>query len=159
MLALKDFFRRGCFDTTGITGVAMVLLVRELASGENRLFRIDDDDMVAAIHVGSVLGLVFTAQARRYKCRKSPDHDALGINDEPLRAEIGGLGGESLLCSSHGELLDSNEALSSRKISARLVEMKDGDDKNDNCARLMEKSGGNGHRRKQREIAESDLDE
>ena len=163
MLALEDFFRRGCFDAAGITGVAVVLLVRQLASGENRLFRIDDDDVVTAIHVGSVVGLVLAAQARRYKCRKPPDHNALGVNYEPLGVEISGFRGESLLRSSHGELLHSNKALSSRKISgkisARLVEMEDGHDENDNCARLVEKPRGEGHRRKQREVAEGDLDE
>ena len=159
MLALEDFFRRGCFDAAGVAGVAVVLFVRKLASGKNRLFRIDDDDMVAAIHVGSVVGFVLAPQARCYKRRKPSDHNALGVNDKPLGVEIGGFGGESLLCSSHGKLLHSNKALSSRKISARLVEMENGYNKNNNCARLVEKPRSERHRRKQRKVAESDLEE
>jgi len=45
-----------------ITGMTGIHLVCELFAGETNLVGVDDDDIVTAVNVGSVVGLVFAAK-------------------------------------------------------------------------------------------------
>ena len=61
-------------------------------AGQHDLFRIDYDDVVPAIEVGSEGRLVLAAQQSSHLGRQTPQHDALGVNHVPLYFDITGLG-------------------------------------------------------------------
>ena len=52
----------GLLQTTHVAGVGAVELLLALLAGEDGLVSVDDDDEVAAVGVGGVLGLVLTTQ-------------------------------------------------------------------------------------------------
>ena len=65
-----------------------------VAKGLNEThFDCGDDDVIAAIEMGRVHGLVLTAQPDRHNGRKATQNDTLGINDEPFFLDLGDLGG------------------------------------------------------------------
>ena len=82
---LHDFLR--CSETlsTRISGVTDIHLVSHLVSGEPDLVRIDDDDIVTAVHVRSIARLVLAAKDKRYSGSKTAEHQVGGINENPPR--------------------------------------------------------------------------
>ena len=52
----------GGLQVADVPGVAVVVLLLRLAAGEDGILAVDDDDMVAAIHMGSEGGLVLAPQ-------------------------------------------------------------------------------------------------
>ena len=52
----------GLFQTAGITGVSAVVLLLQLLAGEDGVLGVDDDDVIAAVDVGSVVGFELAAQ-------------------------------------------------------------------------------------------------
>ena len=48
--------------TAGVAGVGVVSAVGHLLAGENELVGVDDDHVVAAVYVGSKVGLVLTTE-------------------------------------------------------------------------------------------------
>src|SRR5579862_1638486 len=65
MLAIEDRALTASLDAARIAGVPVEDALRALVAGELHLFGVDDDDVVAAIHVRGVAGLVLAAQAHR----------------------------------------------------------------------------------------------
>ena len=81
---LEKIFGSNGLDATNITGVTVVRLRFELVAGQLDLIRVDDDDLVTAINVGSVHGVVLTTNASRYNGSESAKHLILGINHVPF---------------------------------------------------------------------------
>ena len=79
-----EHFRSGHALSAGITGVAQIFAVSHLLAGENHLFSIDDDDIVAAFDVGRVARLVFTTQDLCNFRAKTAEVLVGGIDKEPL---------------------------------------------------------------------------
>ena len=52
----------GLFQTAGPAGVVAIVLLLAFVAGEDSLGSVEDDDKVAAVNVGGVLGLVLAAQ-------------------------------------------------------------------------------------------------
>ena len=75
----------------GIAGVVMIDLLVALAAGQHDLFRVDDDDVVAVIHVRREGRLVLSAQAEGDDGREAADHEPLGVDQHPLLFNVGGL--------------------------------------------------------------------
>ena len=63
VLAVHDLAGRALLDATGIAGVVVVDLVFVLGAGEDDLVGVDDDDVVTAIDVRRVDGLVLALEA------------------------------------------------------------------------------------------------
>src|SRR5690606_30278455 len=66
------------------------------------LFRIDDDHVIAHVHVRSKGGLVLAAEERGSLGCEAAEHDVSGVNDEPIVLLIGCL---RRICASHSVLL------------------------------------------------------
>src|SRR5947209_16875207 len=63
MLAFEDLARGALLDVADIAGVLVIGLLLALATGEDRMLGVDDDDVVAAINVRGVGREVLAAQA------------------------------------------------------------------------------------------------
>ena len=92
--ALHDLARRLLFDTAGVTGVAVVDLVCVLVARENNLLGVDDDDVVAAVDVRGVDGLVLALEASGDQRRKPANDEAVRVDQDPLLIYLAGLGDE-----------------------------------------------------------------
>ena len=64
--------------------MVVVDLLLALAAGEDHLIGVDDDDVVAAVDMGGVGGLVLAAQPHRHDRGEPADDEALGIDHDPL---------------------------------------------------------------------------
>ena len=91
VLAVENLARRPTLDTAGISGVSVIYLVASLAAGQLHLFRIDDDDIVALVHVRGEGGLVLAAQAVGDHARKTPENQAVGVDQDPPLFDLGWL--------------------------------------------------------------------
>ena len=79
--------------TTGVARVANVFLVVHLFAGQSNLVCVDDDDVIAAIYVRSVGGLVLAADEFGHLRRHASQGLTFGIHHEPIfrdRRLIGG---------------------------------------------------------------------
>src|SRR5690606_2242187 len=75
-------------ESTGVTTVAVDVLVRALVARQSNLVRVDDDDEIATVHVGRVCRLVLAAQEGRRGDGESTQDDVLGIDDVPLTGDV-----------------------------------------------------------------------
>ena len=69
---------------TGITGEAQILALVHLIAAHLHLLGIDDDDVVAAIHIGREVGLVFAAQYFCHFCAQTTQNLIRCVDDYPL---------------------------------------------------------------------------
>ena len=90
--AVEDEARRALFDAALKPGVVVVHLVFTLPAGEDHLLRVDDDDVVAIVHMRGEGGLVLAAQAQRDDRGKAADHEAGGVDDHPFLLDLGRFG-------------------------------------------------------------------
>ena len=67
-------------DAARIAGMPIKDVVFALVAGQLHLFGIDDDDIVAAIHVRRIGGLVLAAQPDRDDRGKPAQHQAVGVD-------------------------------------------------------------------------------
>jgi len=67
-----------------VAGVAEVALLLGFFTRHANLGGIDDDDVVARIHVRGERRLVFSANDPGNLCGESAEHHAFGVDDEPL---------------------------------------------------------------------------
>src|SRR5580692_1831655 len=100
-LALEHLARRGRTDSTGPSGMPMVLLAELLRSRQANLRGVDDNDEVASILVGSVVGTRFAGQqacGARRDASECPlariDHDPLAVTQSTLAGDAAGLFGQ-----------------------------------------------------------------
>src|SRR3981081_1322049 len=89
--ALEDRFCGTLLDTANEPGVVVINLVLALATGQHRMSRVDDDDMVTAIDMGRVSREVLTAKAHRDQGSEPPDHQTFGVDQHPLLRHLGRL--------------------------------------------------------------------
>ena len=52
----------GLLQAAGVTGVGTVVLLLQLLAGEDGVLGVDDDDVIAAVNVGGVVGAQLAAQ-------------------------------------------------------------------------------------------------
>src|SRR5262245_10579207 len=96
VLAAENLPEGALLDAAGKAGVVAEDLVGQLVAGHLHLGGVDDDDVVAAVHVRRVGRLVLAAQAVGDDAGKTAENDAVGIDDIPLLGDLGGLGGVGL---------------------------------------------------------------
>ena len=76
----------------------VIYLLIELVAGKNRLFGIDHDDIVAAIHVRRISRFVLAAQARHNNRGEAADHKPFGVDQNPLLLDVRRLCGIGFHC-------------------------------------------------------------
>ena len=79
-------------DAAGIAGVVIVDLVVALATGQHHLLGVDDDDVVAVIHVRSERRLVLAAKPERDDRGEPPDDEPARVDQDPFLLDLAGLG-------------------------------------------------------------------
>ena len=72
-----------------------VVLLLQLLAGEDRLVAVDDDDMVAAVHIGGEGDLVLAAQQHGGFGGNAAEGLARGVDHIPLALGLGGFGESS----------------------------------------------------------------
>src|SRR5260370_5285397 len=90
--AFEQELRGARLDAADVAGVVVIDLLVELAARQHHLFRIDDDDVVAAIDMGRIGRLVLAAQAERDDRGEPADDEAVGIDQHPSFLDLGWLG-------------------------------------------------------------------
>ena len=69
----------------------IVDLVIQLLAGQNNLRRVDDDDVIAAVHMRGEGRLVLAAQDRSNLAGQSAKGHAVGVNDIPVALDVLGI--------------------------------------------------------------------
>src|SRR5262245_18666747 len=83
VLALENLRGRPLLDAAGISSMPVIDLVAAFLAGEHDLIGIDDDDIVAAIHMRGEARLVLASEPHGDE-RREPAHDeAVGIDEDP----------------------------------------------------------------------------
>src|SRR5438477_287652 len=91
-VAGDGLLERAHAPAAGITRVAIVRLQGPLAAGDDDVARIDDDDVLAGVHVRRVLGAVLAAQHPCDVGGEPSQRLAARIDDEPARFHLSRLG-------------------------------------------------------------------
>src|SRR6516225_3738701 len=102
MLAVENGPLATALDAAGVPRMPVEYVVLTLVAGQLDLLGIDDDDVVATIHVRRVGRLVLAAQATGDDRSEPAQHQAVGVDQQPRLVDIGGFGGEGLHRSGHG---------------------------------------------------------
>ena len=92
MLAAHDRAGRPLLDAADVTCVVVIYFLLQLVAGEQRPGGIDDDDIVAAIHMRRIAWLVFAPEPHGNDGGKPADNEAICIDQHPLLFDLGGLG-------------------------------------------------------------------
>src|SRR4030095_2707591 len=104
-----------------VSAVAVVLLVLELRTGDLQFRGVDDDDVVAGVHVRRVLGLVLASKAKRNLTAQPPQDLVLGVDQQPIAPNVLRLGGK---CFHHDPDLRSQTARIRRPTAAQALWLK-----------------------------------
>ncbi len=81
---LHDILGDGDLLATGIAGYRLIFLLIHLVTCEDHLFAVDHDDIVAAVNMWRIVGLVFAAQHVR-NLAANPAHSLIGpVYNEPF---------------------------------------------------------------------------
>jgi len=91
-LALEDRARGALLDAADEVGVVVIDLLVALAAGQDDLFGVDNDDVVAVVHMRGVARLVLAAQSHGDDHGEAADDQSAGVDQHPLFLDIGGLG-------------------------------------------------------------------
>src|SRR4029079_3467030 len=83
MLAVEDLLGGAVLDAAGITGMSVIDLVGARIAGQHHVAGVDYDDVVAAIKMGRVGGLMFAAKPICDEDREPAHHEALGVDQDP----------------------------------------------------------------------------
>ena len=76
----------------GISSVVEVYAIGHFLAGKNNFVGIDNDYVVAALHVRGVAGFVFTAQQFCHFCAKTTEYLIGGVDNDPLVLYFVGVG-------------------------------------------------------------------
>src|SRR5947207_5485759 len=79
------------FDAADIASVPVVDLVLELVARQQDLCRVDDDDVIAAIHMRRERRLVLAAKTQRDQRGEPSDDEAVRVDQDPLLFDLGRL--------------------------------------------------------------------
>ena len=93
-VAGKHLGRGGLALASRISGIALVNLVGHLLAGEDNLFSIDDDYVVAAVNVRGVARFGLAAQDVGYAGSQTAYGLILGINEHPFLLDGVFVGGD-----------------------------------------------------------------
>ena len=101
----NDTFRMGgddireitALEAAGVTGVAGVRLIGRFTAGNAHFLSVDDDDIVAAVHVRRIGGFVFAAQNVGHFSGESTKVLAFGVDQIPFLIDFGSLENEGLV--------------------------------------------------------------
>ena len=105
-LLVHEFLVLHFFKAADVAGVIAVILLFELLAGEDHLVAVDDDDMVAAVDVGGVFGLVLPFENSRHLRSKTSEHHIGGVDDVPLALHFAGFRHVRLIVVCHcGQIL------------------------------------------------------
>src|SRR5208337_642927 len=88
-LAAEDLERTPLLDAARMAGVPVINLVLRLVAGEDDLLGVDNDDVVAVVHMRRVCGLMLAAQVVRDDRRDAAYDKALGVDQDPLLLDLG----------------------------------------------------------------------
>lgn len=83
--------------TAGISGVVVVNLFGHLVAGQDDFVGVDDDNIVAAGHIGGVAGLVFAAEDLCHLRAESAEDLVGSVDDDPFLLDALGIGGKGLV--------------------------------------------------------------
>jgi len=75
-------------QAAGEAGVAAIELLVALHAGEDDLFGVDHDDVIAHVDVGRVERVQFTGEDRGGDGRETPEGFSGGVDDEPLALDV-----------------------------------------------------------------------
>ena len=95
----ENLLRGGLALAAGISGIALVDLVGHLLAGEDNLLGIDDDDIVAAIHMRGVARCGLAAQDVGHAGGQTTHGLVLGINEHPFLLDGVLVGGDCFVTS------------------------------------------------------------
>src|ERR1700722_6496259 len=94
MPAVEDRAFAAAFDAAGIARVPIEDTVAALVAGELHFLGIDDDHVVAAIHVWGIGGLVLAAKTQGYDRGDPAEHQAVRVDQQPLLVDLVGFEGK-----------------------------------------------------------------
>ena len=89
-LLVHELFVLHLFETADVAGVIAVIFLLQLLAGEHHLVAVDDDDMVAAVDVGSVFGLILAFEDGSHLRSETSEHHIGGVDDVPLALHFAG---------------------------------------------------------------------
>ena len=89
-LGLHQGVIAGGLQVADVPGVAVVVLLLRLAAGEDGVLAVDDDDMVAAVHMGSEGDLVLAPQEHGSLSGYTAQRLARGVDDIPFAVDLTG---------------------------------------------------------------------
>ena len=87
MSAFENLARRAGFDAARIAGVPVIRLVA-LGAGQLNLVGIDDDHIVAHVHMRGERRLVLAAQAHGDDRSETAQNHAFGVDKDPVLFDI-----------------------------------------------------------------------
>jgi hypothetical protein len=93
VLTLEDLRRGALLDAAGVAGMPVVRLLVALVAGQPHLFGVDHDDVVAAVDMRGVAGLVLAAQSPGEFGGQPAEHHAVGVDHVPPLVDLGRLHG------------------------------------------------------------------
>src|SRR5664279_1147204 len=94
--ALKNEFGGPFLDAALIAGVVVIDLLVALAASQNHFFGIDDDDVVAIVHMWREGWLVLAPQPQSDQRGKPSNDEPVGVNHHPFFFNVRSFGGNSL---------------------------------------------------------------
>ena len=90
--SFEDRLGGALFDAADVAGVMVIDFLVPLVAGEHHLLGVDDDHIVAVVHMGGERGLVLAAQPHRDNGREPADDEALGVDEKPFLLDVGRFG-------------------------------------------------------------------
>ena len=103
MLSGEDRALAALFDAAGETRVPVEHAGLALVAGQRDLLGVDDDDVIAAIHVRCIGPLVLAAEPVGDQRGKPAEHEPVGVDQQPLFLDRGRGGVVSLHPCSSGK--------------------------------------------------------
>src|SRR5882762_9824573 len=88
----EKLLERDRLDAADVSGMVVVDLVGEFASGDTDLLRIHHHDVVAHVHVRAVISLVLALEAMGNLRGQPPERLVAGVDDEPIAPDGTGPG-------------------------------------------------------------------
>src|SRR5690625_53130 len=88
MLAIQNLLGRAVADAAGISRVPVIDLVLALVARQLHLVRIDDDDVIAHVHMRREGRLVLPAEPSCDDRGETAKHDAFRIDDDPFLLDL-----------------------------------------------------------------------
>jgi hypothetical protein len=94
VLAGEDRALAAPLDAARVAGMPVEDAGRRFVAGQPHLLGVDDDDVVAAIHMRRVGRLVLAAEPHRDQRGEPAEHQPVSVDQQPLLVDIGRSGGK-----------------------------------------------------------------